>query len=261
MAVLPVVLVHGIRLSGACWSAVVEQLTPERRVTTVDLPGHGTRRGERFTLPAAVDAVHDAVDRVGGRAMVVGHSLGGYVSIAAASAAPGLVSGLVVAGASCAPGRALATPFTVMRRVLSTRPDGGDRISGRVFDAVLPRRVAQDVKRGGIATEVIPDVLGAIEEFDLFGNLGDYPGPVWFVNGSRDHFRIHERRSAAACAQARVLIVPRAGHYLPLAKPAVFAQLILDIAAACEARGTRGRSTRPPVRHARNREGIPPPQW
>ncbi|MFC9894477.1 alpha/beta fold hydrolase [Nocardia sp. NPDC127579] len=236
MTALPLVLVHGIRLSGACWPAVTERVGAERPVTTVDLPGHGSRRGDQFTLDAAVAAVHDGVDRVGGRAIVVGHSLGGFVGTAAAAADPARVAGLVVAGASCQPGPALARPFTAMHRVLSSRPDGGARISRRVFESVLPARVAHDIDRGGIATEVIPDVVAALRDFDLLGGLGAYPGPVWLVNGARDHFRVGERRSLAACARGRLLVIPRAGHYYPLARPAEFAELILDLAAACQER-------------------------
>lgn len=233
MTTLPIVLVHGIRLSGACWTTVAEQVAPRHPVTTVDLPGHGIRRGEQFTLSAAVEAVHECIDRVGGKALVVGHSLGGYVSAAAAAADPALVAGLVLAGSTGIPSRPRAMPFTLMHRLLSRRPDGGDRISGRLFDAVLPARVAQDIRRGGIATEAIPDVVAALRDFDLLGNLGRYPGPTWIVNGGHDHFRFNERQAVAASPQGRLLVIPGAGHYFPLAQPAVFSRLLLDTAAAC----------------------------
>ncbi|UGT44250.1 alpha/beta hydrolase [Nocardia yamanashiensis] len=236
MSPIPVVLVHGIRLSGTCWPAVAERLTVERQVATVDLPGHGSRRGERFTLDAAITAIHDGLDSVGGRAVLVGHSLGGFTSAAAAATDPTRVAGLIVAGASCPPNRMLAMPFKAMHTALSTRPDGGDRISRRVFEKVLPLRVANDIERGGIATEVIPDVVAALGDFDLAASLRAFPGKVWLINGAHDHFRIGERRTLAACTQGRLLVVPRAGHYLPLAMPAEFSELILDIAAACQNR-------------------------
>ncbi|MEV6275244.1 alpha/beta hydrolase [Nocardia sp. NPDC051832] len=234
MSVLPIVLVHGIRLSGQCWSAVREQLGPERPVTAVDLPGHGSRRGEHFTLPAAIEAIHAEIDRVGGRAVLVGHSLGGFASSAAAAADPSKAAGLVLAGASTSPTRANTTPFALMHHALSRRPDGGARISGRIFDAVLPPRVASDVKNGGIATEAIPDVITALRDFDLRRNLQRYPGPTWLINGARDHLRAEEQRSLTACEQGRLLVIPRSGHYLPLAQPTVFSRLIADVAASCQ---------------------------
>ncbi|MFD0360995.1 alpha/beta fold hydrolase [Nocardia sp. GCM10030253] len=244
---LPLIFVHGIRLSGMSWSVVREQLG-QHPSAAVDLPGHGARRGEQFTLAAAIDTVAEAVDNVGGRAVVVGHSLGGYVSIAAAARHPERVAGLVVAGASCVPNRGFTTPFTLIHRVLSRQPDGGERASGRIFDAMLPPQVAAAIKLGGIATEVIPDVIRASTQFDPLTNLAAYPGPLWLINGSRDHFRSHERRFLAASTNGRLLITPRAGHYLPLAHPAEFARSVLDISHAVA--GQRS-STWPPAASTR----------
>ncbi|MEV3960892.1 alpha/beta hydrolase [Nocardia sp. NPDC050193] len=231
---LPVVLVHGIRLSGRCWVAVESELGTERPVITPDLPGHGARRGERFTVPAAIETVRAAVDSVGGRALVVGHSLGGYVAIAAAAELGERVAGLVVAGSTRIPGRSLTIPFRLAHLLLSAQRDGGERLSRRLFDAVLPAQVAAAVAAGGIATEVIPDITRAAVTFDPLGGLRRYEGPVWFVNGSRDHFRGHEQRFVAASSRAGLLVVSGAGHYLPLAEPQRFARLIRDIADACE---------------------------
>ncbi|MET8796676.1 alpha/beta hydrolase [Nocardia sp. NPDC004568] len=233
---LPVVLVHGIRLSGRCWVAVEADIGTERSVAAPDLPGHGEYRGERFTMPAAIDTVRAAIDSVGGRALVVGHSLGGYVAIAAAAELGEQVAGLVVAGSTRIPNGALTIPFRVAHLVLSAQRDGGERLSRRIFDAALPAQVAAAVAAGGIATEVIPDIVRAAATFDPLGELRRYPGPVWLINGSRDHFRGHETRFVAAAPRARLLVVPGAGHYLPLAEPRRFARLIRDIADGCDTR-------------------------
>ena len=51
-----------------------DQLAALRRAgvdaLAVDLPGHGARRGEAFTLDGAVEAVAAGIDDVGGRALV-----------------------------------------------------------------------------------------------------------------------------------------------------------------------------------------------
>ncbi|WP_081876885.1 alpha/beta fold hydrolase [Nocardia rhamnosiphila] len=233
---LPVVLLHGIRLSGRCWVSVEADIGIERPVVTPDLPGHGARRGERFTMPAAIDTVRAAIDGVGGRALVVGHSLGGHVAIAASAELGERVAGLVAAGSTRIPNSALTIPFRIAHLVLSTQRDGGERLSRRLFDATLPAQVAAAVAAGGIATEVIPDIAKAAADFDPLGELRRYSGPVWLINGSRDHFRGHEQRFIAASPRARLLVVPRAGHYLPLAEPQRFARLIRDIADGCDAR-------------------------
>ncbi|KZB83392.1 alpha/beta fold hydrolase [Amycolatopsis regifaucium] len=229
---VPVVFVHGIRLSGAAWSEQLELLG--HPANAVDLPGHGTRRGVRFTLAAATDAVAEAIDE---RALVVGHSLGGYVAIAAAARHPERVAGLVVAGSTFLPGRTLEAPFRIAHRLLTRLPDQGERLGRRQFESMLPPKLARAVIDGGIATEVIPDVAKAFADFDVLGELGSYPGPTWLINGSRDHFRRHERRFLDVCADGRLVNVPKAGHYLPMVRGQEFSRLVFDAA--------RGLASRP----------------
>ncbi|MBB5853389.1 alpha/beta fold hydrolase [Amycolatopsis umgeniensis] len=222
---VPIVFVHGIRLSGAAWSEQLELLQHPARA--VDLPGHGTRRGERFTLAGAADAVVEGMEEP---SLVVGHSLGGYVAIAAAARHPERVAGLVVADSTYLPGRTLEAPFRVAHRLLMRLPDRGEGLSRRQFRSVLPPKLAEAVIGGGIATEVIPDVAEAFAAFDVLAELGTYPGPTWLINGSRDHFRRHERRFLGACADGRLITVPKAGHYLPMARGKEFSRLVLDAA-------------------------------
>ncbi|WP_414941990.1 alpha/beta fold hydrolase [Amycolatopsis sp. cmx-11-51] len=222
---VPLVFVHGVRLSGAAWAEQLEYSGASARA--IDLPGHGTRRGERFTLHDAVDAVVDGIEEP---ALVVGHSLGGYVAIAAAARHPDRVAGLVVADSTYLPGRTLETPFRVAHRLLMRRPDQGERLSRWLFESVLPPKLAKAVIEGGIATEVIPEIAKAFAEFDVLAELATYPGPTWLINGSRDHFRRHERRFLGACADGRLITVPKAGHYLPMARGKEFSQLVLDAA-------------------------------
>lgn len=227
---LPIVLVHGIRVSGVAWTPHRELLAPAP-IRMPDLPGHGTRRGEPFTLASAVRAVVDAIDDVGGRALVVGHSLGGYAGIAAAARYPGKVAGLVAAGCTAVPGRVLTGAFALAHKVLSKLSDGGDALSRAQMRALLPPAVAEPVITAGIATEAIPGVVAQAATFDPLTDLAAYPGPVWLVNGAHDHFRANERRFVRVCWDGRLIVVPRAGHYLPLARAAEFSRIVRDCAA------------------------------
>lgn len=112
--VVSVVMVHGIRTSASMWRAQVEHLQ-SRGVATeaVDLPGHGTRMREQFTLEGAMQTIDTAVQRAAKRGPVVlsSHSLGGLISIeymGRPSAPP--VDGFVAASCTAIPrGVALRT--------------------------------------------------------------------------------------------------------------------------------------------------------
>ena len=83
------ILLHGATLNGRMWDPVRRYLDPAYRVIAPDLPGHGTRRNEPYTVEAAVAAAVAAAQSVAPAPVIlVGDSLGGYTSIASASALP-----------------------------------------------------------------------------------------------------------------------------------------------------------------------------
>ncbi|MDA2811773.1 alpha/beta hydrolase [Nocardiopsis sp. RSe5-2] len=237
---VPVVLVHGLRVSGSMWRPQVEFLRGQgRRVVAPDLPGHGERRGEEFSLGRAVDAVLEAVDGVGGRVLLVGLSLGGFVSIAAAAASPGRVAGLVAASCTARPAQSLAQVYRIPAALLEVLPDKGLSVNERFHRLTLPDEGADAVLDGGLAMEAARSVIDEIADMDVLGALGSYPGPVWLVNGARDHFRIHEKRFMDACAQGRLVNVPRAGHMVSLDQPVNFSRLVGDAADVVAVREAR----------------------
>src|SRR5215475_27268 len=94
------VCVHGAGSSSVVFMDVVRRLSPSRRVVAPDLPGHG--QSDRWHPPAdvSIDMYRDAVGTVCAlskieRAILVGHSMGGQIAIAAAAAWPERVAGLV----------------------------------------------------------------------------------------------------------------------------------------------------------------------
>src|SRR5690625_7347644 len=71
MGPIGVVLVHGTRASRTMWLRQLEALA-QARVPAVapDLPGHGRRAGEPFTLDGAVAAVEEAAASLAGDGVV-----------------------------------------------------------------------------------------------------------------------------------------------------------------------------------------------
>ena len=78
-----IVFIHGTRLCRAIWAPQVAALGGEFRAIAIDLPAHGQRAGEPFSLESAADAVAATIraEAAGGSAIVVGLSLGGYVAM------------------------------------------------------------------------------------------------------------------------------------------------------------------------------------
>ena len=98
----PLLLVHGLGGAAANWLALAPLLLPGRRVLIPELPGHGGSA----PLPAApslngfADWIALLAERELGPAAVVGHSLGGAISLRLAIRRPDLVRALVLAAAA-----------------------------------------------------------------------------------------------------------------------------------------------------------------
>ena len=234
---LPVVLVHGLRTSRTMWRAQLEALERVgRRAVAVDLPGHGTRLGEPFTLDAAVDTVSEAIEGMGGEAFVVGLSLGGYVAIRHAARATGQVAGVLAASCSTQPHRVLLTGWSVGAHGIARLPDRGARLNQFFVDLALPPQGALDVGAGGFALDATNEVLREMTVATPLADLARIEVPVWLVNGAFDHFRGEERRFLAACRDGRLVVVPRATHLVSLVQPARFTRVLLEAVDEVDAR-------------------------
>lgn len=241
---LPVILLHGLRTSSTMWRAQVQALEAAgRRVVAPDLPGHGTRLDERFTRAGAIETVRESVDEVGGRALVVGLSLGGYIGMAHAAAHPEQVAGLVAAACSTRPVRPLVAGWSLAARGIVRLPDHGAALNQLLVERVLPPSAAEDAGAGGFALHVVEDVLREVSACTPLEDLARIDVPVWLVNGRFDHFRGEERRFLAACRDGRLVVVPRATHLVSLVAPERFTRTVLEALDELESE-PRARSAR-----------------
>lgn len=241
---LPILLVHGIRTSATMWRHQVRALSADGYdVLAIDLPGHGTRLDEVFTVEGALAAIDAGVDKLGGPVMLVGLSLGGYYAIAYAAANPDRVAGLVAAGSSSVPRGPLLEAYRALARAIGRMPDRGRGLNDMMVRRLLPPQGALDVLAGGTALDVMDPGLRATASLSPLEDLAAYPGPVWLLNGRFDHFRVHEKKFVAASPRVRRVIVPGATHLVSVAQPERFTDALRRIAA--ELNASRRASVRP----------------
>ncbi|MFW0791254.1 alpha/beta fold hydrolase [Gordonia sp. CPCC 205333] len=230
---LPVVLVHGLRVSGAALHRIDAAIT-DRETRCPDLPGHGTRSGEVFTMESAVDAVFDAIDDVGGRAMVAGMSLGGYVAMAAGARDSTAIAGLTVMCATTQPTALLAAPFRVFGAATRYLPKEAAAISKFLTRIAVGRGVSEDMEAGGLSLHSIRDVVNGLATFDALSAIASYAGPTEFLNGAQDPFRLNEHRFLDAAQDARLTVVESGSHLFPLIQPALVGKFIAAEAASLD---------------------------
>jgi pimeloyl-ACP methyl ester carboxylesterase len=96
----PLVLLHGMGSTSATWDACAALLEDRYTVVTFDLLGHGRSPvpddPAEYTRDAALADLDDVLADLDEPAVLVGHSLGGYLALAHAATRPGAARGVVV---------------------------------------------------------------------------------------------------------------------------------------------------------------------
>ena len=94
-----VVLLHGFLENKKMWDAFIPEWSKKFRIITIDLLGHGETgcMGYVHSMENNADVVHEVLaDLRLRKAILVGHSMGGYVALAFAELYPDVVKGLVL---------------------------------------------------------------------------------------------------------------------------------------------------------------------
>lgn len=231
-----VVLVHGSRLSSSQWLPQLPLLEPHVDVTAVDLPGHGRLAHEPFTLAGCVRTVQEAVLRGEGRAVVVGHSLGGYVAMAHAAEHADDLAGLLLADCSAVPtGPGAAVYRGVAALTERIGPERMTRVNNRILRRLYPADLIEPVVAGGFYFAATATAWREVMTHCRPHMLSEVSCPVLLLNGQFDQFRLGVRSFSRACSQARVQVLPRASHLTNLDQPEAFARAVLDFVDSLDA--------------------------
>ncbi|MEV5042766.1 MULTISPECIES: alpha/beta fold hydrolase [unclassified Microbacterium] len=240
-----VVFVHGIRTSATMWRAQVEHLTAAGiGAHALDLPGHGTRMSETFTLDGAFETIDAAVTDAAARGpvLLVAHSMGGLVSIEYMGREdPPPVEAFIPAGCTSIPRGAGLTMYRTLARGFDRLPRRGQPLTDMVLDRTLPPETRADFAAGGYAYDAQDTALRSLSVLDLVSALKRISVPMWFVNGQWDQLRLNERLFTALKPEAELIVVPRTSHLVTAMRPRVFNAVIdLALATMAQERPTSG---------------------
>jgi magnesium chelatase accessory protein len=244
-------LLHGTGASTHSWRDLAPLLAQRFRIVAPDLPGHGftTSGGARTqSLPGMARAVAGLLDTLGvAPVIVVGHSAGAAVAARLAldhAIAPqrlialnGALTPFEGVAGRLLPGLAKAlflNPFAPRYFAWSAQRDAVKRLLDGTGSTLDPRGLAL-YERLMRNPSHIDGALSMMAHWDLHALNRDLPHlrpPIDFIVAENDRTVPPRgaRRLAAQLQQATVHAVPGLGHLAHEEAPALFAQLIFDIA-------------------------------
>lgn len=234
---MPVVLIHGYPLNRMIWEAQWEGLSQHARVIAVDLRGFGESEMVDATTQVSTyaDDVREFLDTLGVTepAVIVGHSMGGYVAMAYLRRYPEHVAGLILVNTK-------ATPDTIEgkagrdKNIGVAREKGADAIAeGMLPKAFSPKtytsntELVEQVKRI-MQSATVPGITGALAAMrdrpDSTGTLLESGPPTLIISGADDQLMsAADAENLRQASRNGVLVtIPDAGHLTAMEQPAAF---------------------------------------
>jgi pimeloyl-ACP methyl ester carboxylesterase len=216
----PLILLHGFPFDHTIWEGIAEALAPYARIILPDLRGFGASPSPEgvYSMRLMAEDIAALMDRLDIRkAILVGHSMGGYISLAFAQAYPDRLAGLALVASMAAAdtperrqGR-LRLAESVKRRGVRAVVDAHlERYSPDPLVRETVREIMLRAQRKG----VVAALKGMAERPDSTGLLASLKAPCVVVAGSADVIVTPEKTSEMLQMLSRgwLVEIPGGGH-------------------------------------------------
>ncbi|MCS6924619.1 MAG: alpha/beta hydrolase [Candidatus Binatia bacterium] len=237
----PLLLLHGGAAHAHWWDHIAPAFAQDHRVFALDLRGHGE---SGWVVPPAYE-VEDYVADVGEviralhlpRPVLIGHSLGGFVAMAYALAAPETVGGLVVIdiGPRLGGSRFMRLLRTVPPPVYRDEAELISRFRLLPVDTSAPLPLLHHIARQSVRRQVDGSLRLKCDRAalvrgvrDLRAQLTQISCPTLFVRGeqSRHVSAALLRTMVTLCPRAQGVEIAGAGHHVFLDQPHAFLRAV-----------------------------------
>lgn len=241
----PVILIHGVAASLCDWTEIIPELADKGYCAyAADLPGHGDSIKPEDPEDYHIESIYKHFSKwlddlnLGTPPIIVGHSLGGYLSMVHALRKPEEVQGLVLIDPFYSP-----TQLSPILQVVRQRPGlgektmrflpewlihtflGWDPLSSNQFSSQARQQIANDYKRASphfvYITKDIPDLTPALSKVKQ---------PTLVLWGEDDHTLnpVSFPRLVNELPNANSHMIPQTGHQPHIGKPDLTNRLIFE---------------------------------
>ena len=231
---VPLLFVHGFPLSRGAWQNQLDALRSSYRVIAPDLRGFGESEAGTGAIPMAqfAEDLHALLQQLAtGPVVLIGHSMGGYVSFAFLRQYPKMVRGLVLVSTKAGKD----TPEAAVARRATAENVQAKGVQD-VIKAMAPKMLAADNHDRAMAEQVlgfmapskpagvIGALLGMAERPDATVELARISVPTLIITGADDTLipPTESEKLAQAIPDSQLNIIPHAGHLVASEQPDKF---------------------------------------
>lgn len=218
------VFIHGAGGNCTTWYPQKEYFNGDYNVYIMELPGHGAAHGEGANeIRSYVLWVKGALNELEiNRPFVIGHSMGGAITMDMALRFPALLKGVVLVGT----GARLRVDPRVFNRIQEDFPGAVEFICQLAFAKDVP----QEMMRLGIeemrknSPDVVHGDFTACDQFDIMDEVEGINIPALVTCGDQDVLTPvkYSRYLAEKIPQAQLEVIEGAGHMVMLERPEEF---------------------------------------
>ncbi len=225
----PVILIHGFPMNSNVWDNFATSLSKHYKVYTPDLPGFGKSKllNLPFTIEAVATQLLDWMDEQKiENPVVIGHSLGGYVTLAMAAKNPDRLAGIGLFHSTAAEDSAEKKESRT-KTIEFVKKNGALAFTSNFIQQLFAdqdhpaiatvRQLAIQSQEDAVVgyTEAMrdrPSRIHALQEFEK---------PVLFIAGEKDQGipAASIQQQASLCKQSHLHVIPNVAHMGMFEKP------------------------------------------
>ena len=252
----PVLLfIHGLGSYAPAWKQNIATLSAQYRCIAIDLPGYGQSSkgaysGSMTAFAAAVAKFIEAKQL--GAVTVVGHSMGGQIAMTLAVTRPELVQRLVLAAPAgfetFSPGEkewfrtglsAKGTRLTPAKQIVQNYHGNFYNMPAEADFMIRDRLAMRTAAEFEWYCYIIPESVKGMVNEPIFNRMPEIKQPVLVVFGENDELipnrfmhggttRSVAERGMAQLPNARLVMVPKAGHFVQFEGHRQFNEAVKD---------------------------------
>ena len=242
----PFVIAHGLFGSGRNWTGFAKAAAADWRSITVDLRNHGDSPWDPTMDYKAMgdDLLELIAAEADGPAVLLGHSMGGKASMAAALTQPDLIAALIVVDiAPVVYGHSHANYIGLLQSLdldtITRRGEADVILAQDIPDPGLRQFLLQNldfkdgVPRWKPNLAAIDANMKALMAFPFDASESCYDGPALFIAGSESAYVTPDSHDdiRAFFPEAQIEVIEGAGHWVHAEKPEEFGTLVKNFLA------------------------------